>query len=96
VRTYAGIFGIGGPRLAWLEGRVAWCAGRERAALQAWRRALARAGELEMAHDAMLAARSLANCLPDSAAEERERCATTADALAEEMGIPGSTFACAR
>jgi class 3 adenylate cyclase len=94
VRAYAKIFEIGVPRLAWLEGRLAWYAGRERAAFDAWRRAAEAAETLEMAYDAMLAARSLADCLPEG--EEQARRSEEADRLLEELGVPGSTFLCSR
>ena len=95
LQTFAGIFPIGRPRLAWLRGRVAWYQGARDKALTAWREAHESAFELEMAWDAMLSAAALAALLPADD-PERARFAAASEELAGEMGtsplpwIPGS------
>jgi class 3 adenylate cyclase/tetratricopeptide (TPR) repeat protein len=65
MRKYAGIFPIGRPRSAMLEGRHRWLSGSRRGALASWRRALALAETLSMPFEAALAHLELARHLDD-------------------------------
>lgn len=71
MQRYGGVFPIGRPRSATLEGRYHWLLGRRRQAFRAWRRALARAQELSMAYEEGLAAYEIGRHLePGDAARD--------------------------
>ena len=55
MKRFAGIFPVGRPRWATLEGRRSWLAGRRGRALRLWRSALATATKLDMPYEQGLA-----------------------------------------
>ena len=55
MKRFAGVFPVGRPRWAILEGRRSWLAGRRGRALRLWRSALATATKLEMPYEQGLA-----------------------------------------
>jgi class 3 adenylate cyclase/tetratricopeptide (TPR) repeat protein len=69
LKRYAGVFPIGRPRSALLEGRRHWMQGEHDAAFRSWREALARAMELSMTYEQGLAHREIGRHLePDDPA----------------------------
>ena len=76
LKRYAGVFPIGRPRSALLEGRRQWLTGERDAALRSWRLALDKAMELSMTYEQGLAhlelGRHLARDDADGAAHLRE------------------------
>ncbi len=83
--TYASIFPIGKPRLAWLRGKIAWYAGRRDRALALWRDTEATARALQLPYEELLANLSLSRAL--AAGEARDQHAVLAAQLREELGI---------
>jgi tetratricopeptide (TPR) repeat protein len=55
LKRYGGVFPIGRPRAATLEGRRQWLAGNRRAAIRSWQRALTLARDLDMDYEEGLA-----------------------------------------
>ena len=55
MKRFAGVFPVGRPRWAILEGRRSWLAGRKGRALRMWRRALTSATQLDMPFEQGLA-----------------------------------------
>ena len=55
MKRFAGVFPVGRPRWAILEGRRSWLAGRRGRAQRLWRRALTSATQLDMPYEEGLA-----------------------------------------
>ena len=79
---YARAFPLGGPSACLCNGRVAWLAGRRRAAMRAWRKCLAIAARLGMPWEQGLAHLEIGRHLPAGSPERQEHLARAGEIFA--------------